>query len=38
MPKLEINDCVYKVHPGYDLYAADKNGNIIHIVKQTLIK
>ena len=34
MTKIEINDCVYHVHPIYDLYAADKNGNIVHIVKQ----
>ena len=34
MSNFEINDCVYKVHPVYNLYASDKNGNIIHLVKQ----
>ena len=34
MSKIEINNCVYKVHPVYSLYASDENGNIIHIVKQ----
>ena len=34
MSNIEINDCVYKVHPVYNLYASDKNGNIIHLVKQ----
>ena len=34
MSNIEINDCVYKVHPVYNLYASDVNGNIIHLVKQ----
>ena len=34
MNKIEINNCVYKVHPVYNLYASDGNGNIIHLVKQ----
>ena len=32
--KIELNNCVYKVHPVYNLYASDGNGNIIHLVKQ----
>lgn len=38
MSKIEINNCVYHVHPIYDLCAADKDGNIIHTVKQTPMK
>ena len=34
MTNIEINNCVYKVHPVYNLYASDKNGNIIHLVRQ----
>ena len=34
MSNIQINDCVYKVHPVYNLYASDENGNIIHVVKQ----
>ena len=34
MSNIEINNCVYKVHPVYNLYASDGNGNIIHLVKQ----
>ena len=34
MSDIEINNCVYKVHPVYNLYASDENGNIIHLVKQ----
>ena len=34
MEKIEINKCVYSVHPIYDLYAADQNGNIIHLIKK----
>ena len=34
MNKIEIENCVYKVHPVYNLYASDENGNIIHLVKQ----
>ena len=29
-----MNNCVYKVHPVYNLYASDGNGNIMHLVKQ----
>ena len=34
MSDIKINNCVYKVHPVYNLYASDENGNIIHLVKQ----
>ena len=34
MSNIKINNCVYKVHPVYNLYASDENGNIIHVVKQ----
>ena len=34
MNKIEIKNCVYKVHPVYNLYASDEIGNIIHVVKQ----
>ena len=34
MSKIEVNKCVYSVHPIYDLYASDKNGNIINIIKK----
>ena len=34
MSNIKINNCVYKVHPFYNLYASDGNGNIIHLVKQ----
>ena len=34
MTNIEIEKCVYKVHPVYNLYASDGNGNIIHLVKQ----
>ena len=34
MNKIEIKNCVYKVHPVYNLYASDENGNIIHMVKE----
>ena len=34
MTKIEVNDCVYNIHPVYDLYGADKDGNIIHIIKK----
>ena len=33
MGNIKINNCVYKVHPVYNLYASDENGNI-HLVKQ----
>ena len=31
MSKIEINKCVYHVHPIYNLYAANENGYIINI-------
>ena len=34
MSKIEINDCVYNIHPVYNLYSASKDGEIVHIVKQ----
>ena len=34
MSKIGINECVYSVHPVYDLYASDENGNIINIIKK----
>ena len=36
--KIEINDCVYNIHPIYDLYGADKNGYIINIINKNPIK
>lgn len=38
MSKIEIDNCVYYIHPIYDLYASDENGNIIYIVKHTPYK
>ena len=35
MGQIEIDNCVYKTHPKYNLYAASKDGNVINIVKQT---
>lgn len=32
--KIAIKECVYNVHPVYNLYAASEDGQIIHIVKQ----
>ena len=34
MSKIEISKCVYSVHPIYDLYASDENGNLINIIKK----
>ena len=34
MTNIEINNCIYKVHPVFNLNASDKNGNIIHLVRQ----
>ena len=34
MTKIEINKCVFYVHPIYDLYAADSDGNIINTIKR----
>ena len=38
MNTIGINDCVYKVHPVFNLYASDANGNIIHLIKQEPFK
>ena len=32
--QLVINSCAYFVHPIYNLYAASRDGKIIHIIKQ----
>ena len=29
--QLVIDECVYQIHPIYDLYAASRDGKIIHI-------
>ena len=34
MIRIGINECVYYVHPVYDLYASDKNGNVINLIKK----
>ena len=34
MTEIIINNCVYKLHPIYDLYAGSKDGNIINITKK----
>ena len=34
MREIRINECVYKVHPIYNLYAGSKDGKIINIIKQ----
>ena len=34
MTKITIEECVYIVHPIYDLYASSKDGNIINIIKK----
>ena len=34
MSKIEISKCVYSVHPIYDLYASDENGNLINVIKK----
>ena len=38
MNKIEINNIVYNIHPIYDLYASDENGEIIHIIKKVTLK
>ena len=38
MTKIEINDCVYNIHPLYDLYGANEDGYIINIIKKIPIK
>ena len=34
MENIEINDCVFRIHPVYNLYAANENGEFIHIIKK----
>ena len=34
MSNIEIKNCIFKVHPVYDLYAADEAGNVVNIVKK----
>ena len=34
MNKITVNDIEYMIHAIYDLYGADINGNIIHIIKK----
>ena len=34
MTTITINNCVYFVHPVYDLYASDYDGNVINIIKK----
>ena len=34
MNKIEINECIYRVHPVYNLYGANESSYIINIVKQ----
>ena len=34
MTNIEINNCIYKVHPVFNLNASDENGNIIHLIRQ----
>ena len=34
MTDIEINNCIYKVHPVFNLNASDENGNIIHLIRQ----
>ena len=34
MSAIEIEKCVYNVHPFFDLYAANESGEVIHIIKK----
>ena len=34
MITITIDDCLYFVHPVYDLYAGSKDGNTINIIKR----
>ena len=34
MTEIIINKCVFSIHPIYDLYAADSDGNVINIIKK----
>ncbi len=38
MSLIKINNVEYKIHPIYDLYGSDNQGNIINIVKKNLKK
>ena len=38
MSKIEINKCVYRIHPVYNLYAANEDGYIINIIRQIPMK
>ena len=38
MTTITINNCVYKIHQIYDLYAGSKDGSIIHILKRVPFK
>ena len=38
MNKIEINECVYHIHPLYVLYAADINGILSILSKKYLTK
>ena len=38
MNNIEIKNCVYKMHPVYDLYAANEAGEVINIVKKDPMK
>ena len=35
--QLVIYGCVYQIHPSYDLYAASRDGQIIHVIKQAVM-
>ena len=34
MTTITIDNCVYFVHPVYNLYASSEDGKIIHIIKK----
>lgn len=34
MSKIVLNAVEYQIHPNYDLYASDKDGNVINIIKK----
>lgn len=38
MVKITIDECVYNVHPIYNLYAGSKDGTLINIIKQKPIQ
>ena len=35
---IEMNNCVYRIHPIYNLYAANKAGEVINIIKKDPLK